>query len=323
MIFKNVKAWALFIALIFISCNILYAETTITLIDKAGSIVDVFGYHSYQEFFNPDCSRMVTSMCNKVIVWDTQTSQPVLVFGGDADLIATTGVFSPNGELILIVSERRSPEATQIVATVHNAHTGKIVCLLKDFNATSNTFSPDSTKIMGIGANNNVAIWDAQTGSPLFTLDAKHVCAFSPNGKTIINAARSENDTKVFDAQTGKLIAVICNSMCYGFSQDGNRILVLQKTPHDETQPEFTIVSLESNLACIDDHIKYLKVSTDYSLIAGSSINPVKFAFRINQDQGYAILNNKKTGQEKILSLTPDSVPVPGKRAFHLCSIEA
>lgn len=323
MIFKNIKTCVVLISLIFAPSTILHAETTMTLVDQTGTALDVFGYHSYQDFFNPDCSRMVTCSCNKVIVWDTGIGKEIITFDCDHNAIIKSGVFSPDGKLIFIVVEERLDEITKVVATVHDACTGEIVSTLKDFNGANGTFSPDATRIMGVGVNDNVVVWDAQTGSPLYTLDAKHVCSFSPNGKFIINAARSENDTKVFAATTGKLIQIIYNSHCYGFSQDGNRILVLQKPVHDIRLPECMVISLESNPESIEDLTHCFKISTDYSLIPGSALNPAKFAFRINDEQGYVILRDKQTGEEKILSLVPDSVPVPNKRVFHICSIEA
>ena len=68
-------------------------------------------------------------------------------------------------------------------------------------------FNADGNRIASASGDKTVKVWDAQTGTEMFTLRghtaAVRSVAFSPDGKHIASASEEDRMVKVWDAQTG------------------------------------------------------------------------------------------------------------------------
>jgi WD40 repeat protein len=93
--------------------------------------------------------------------------------------------------------------------------------------------SPDGHKIISQSQNNNLSVWDSETGTTLMELTGHSswitCCAFTPSGDQIISASQDAT-IKVWDATNGILIMTIqgqSSIRSFSISPDGNQIVTI------------------------------------------------------------------------------------------------
>ncbi|MBL8823607.1 MAG: protein kinase [Planctomycetia bacterium] len=154
---------------------------------------------------NPDSRRIVTTgIENTAMVWDAIKGSPLLTLVDDKrplPFMVSSGVFSPDGQLIALVSDNSD-------ATIWNAVTGKLIARLEHLHQVySASFSPDSQYIVTASADKTAKLWNIQTGQ-LVTPPLQHEnsvirAVFSPDGKSIVTASL-DNSARVWDVATGQ-----------------------------------------------------------------------------------------------------------------------
>jgi WD40 repeat protein len=196
-------------------------------------------------WFSPDGTRVFAGpLANGTAkMLDARTGKPLLDLTGFED---NRGYgFSPDGKQIVTGNIR--------VAKVWDAEMGGPPLLqLKRISESSGrnaSFSPDGTRILAGSSNGDTAqVWDAKTGTPLFTLkerrgpvvfgiwqfgwgEGEQGVAFSPDGTRIVTVGgqAGAHEATVWDARTGtQLLALTGHTnmvLCAAFSPDGTRII--------------------------------------------------------------------------------------------------
>jgi WD40 repeat protein len=105
--------------------------------------------------FNPDRSRIVTTKRNeRPVVWDASSGRPVLELRSYS--LTTSAQFSPDGSRIV---------TTGSGARIWDPVTGAELLELSGAPSTV-MFSPDGTRLLGIGMDQVLTIWDSQPLDP-------------------------------------------------------------------------------------------------------------------------------------------------------------
>jgi WD40 repeat protein len=142
--------------------------------------------------------------------------------------------FSPNGK-ILVGTATGKPAALKLWDTA----TGKTVRALAESGldgiaGVPVAFSPDGKTIIGAARDGKVRIWEASSGKILHTLDANSSpVAFSKDGKRVVAGSMMF----VWEAATGKKLLAIKEPHVKGnvgvaFSPDGKRLISAGNRPH-------------------------------------------------------------------------------------------
>jgi WD40 repeat protein/serine/threonine protein kinase len=196
--------------------------------------------------FSPDGRRLASAgggavqlepVPGEVKMWDAQTGKELFTLK-DLSRGSRNVAFSPDGKhLVSAGSGAPLLGENSSEVTVWDAQTGQERFTLKDLprGLHSVTFSPDGKRLAGIAAarfmngqrvaDNEVKVWDAQTGKELLTFKGRY-SVFSPDGKHL--AGYSGNEAKIWDAQTGEEIRTLKGHTNYvydvAFSPDGKRL---------------------------------------------------------------------------------------------------
>ena len=95
------------------------------------------------------------------------------------------------------------------------------------------TVSPDGHKIISQSQNNNLSVWDTETGSTLMELTGHSswitCCAFTPSGDQIVSASQDAT-IKIWNANNGILIMtlkVLESVRSFSITPDGNQIVTI------------------------------------------------------------------------------------------------
>jgi WD40 repeat protein/uncharacterized caspase-like protein len=177
-----------------------------------------------------------------VLILDVHTGQQLgnieaegissLAFGGKGQWLAVTGRTGvelrtvPSGQLMEVfeghtkfpLSVAYSPDGrwlvsgggdgTAILWNVKPKGSKQVIKTEPDNVALAIAFAPNS-KLLALGANEKVMIWDVEHGSQLFRLEGHSAwvsaLAFSPDGKELASGSW-DHTIKIWDAQTGKLL---------------------------------------------------------------------------------------------------------------------
>ena len=107
----------------------------------------------------------------------------------------------------------------------------EFVCQGHDRGALSVAFSPDGTRLASTSSDSMIKLWDASTGTELFTLQGNQgeaTCvAFSPDGKTLVSGYRFHT-IKLWDANAGTELRMLTGHRgqvtSVAFSPDGTRL---------------------------------------------------------------------------------------------------
>ncbi len=182
-----------------------------------------------------DGRRIVSgSKDTTVRVWDADTGQPI-----GAPLAGTTPVDS----VAISADGRRIAAANEESLRVWEADTGRLIgtplpVTLPVFSAA---FSPDGRRVVFASSDNEVRVWNVDTGVPIAASLSGHTnavfsVAFSPDGHRIVSGSR-DNTVRVWDADTGHPLGAPLTGptdvvFSVAFSPDGRRIVSCSR---DET----------------------------------------------------------------------------------------
>jgi hypothetical protein len=155
------------------------------------------------------------------------------------------GDFSSDGTRIVMPAYARRGEAT---ATVYDTATGEAVMDLTtdEVAITWAVYSPDGSRIMTLGRQGVVRIWDASSGEQLAELDdSSSRNAFSPDGSAVLSVGASGR-VRVRDAVSGEPLGFDQAFPPGGdprpsFSPDGKWIVVTAVDPADTTHDLMTV----------------------------------------------------------------------------------
>jgi len=192
-------------------------------------------------FLSPDGKRAINVGSGPVRLWDTQTGKPVSDLaqtsdeGGAAEFSADSKqLATAQGELLSIWDGengkhlqgplqhdspinllRFSPDGTRIAAGTRNAvvlwdtRTGARAAapLSHEGDVAAARFSPDGHLIATASRDNNVRVWNADSGKPVTSLipqtgDENNMLEFTADGKRLVVA--SPKTLTVWDARNGK-----------------------------------------------------------------------------------------------------------------------
>ena len=158
-----------------------------------------------QAMFSPDGQSVMTASDDSTArIWDVANHATARLF-----LQHRTGVegatFSPDGKRVATYENWGG------VAYIWNAATGEQVALPlktdKDRRLVQCVFSPDGSKLLTVGFDNFVRVWNGETGQRIWEEPIPvgvSMAAFSPDSKRVV-AAGYDLTARVFDAATGKL----------------------------------------------------------------------------------------------------------------------
>ena len=184
-------------------------------------------------------------------LWDVDTATRLVAWEG---IYGPTGAISPDGETIALMtaawdlglSDKRSREwqAQELITLKWSdraydyadpfleflSPSSSVIEAYQEYGSVS--FSPDGTTMVTSVVSSLAVMRDAQTGTPLFTLDGHtniitHT-AFGPLGKQVATAS-ADGTARVWDARTGELLLVLeghqDDVMQVAFLPDGDRLI--------------------------------------------------------------------------------------------------
>jgi WD40 repeat protein len=190
--------------------------------------------------YSPDSSRLLTSTWNLngtdvSTLWDVETSERIAEWPSkdNSNFIysARPTVFSPNGKLLLSISDKWKS------ASIRDGRTGDLVRLLQGHTGSivSASFSPNGNQIVTCADDYTVRVWDSGTGSEIRSIRRPrwnqtqgwaNVARFSPDGQLI--AADAGNGVHLIDASTGEDVSLSSTADTSGslaFSPNGLQLL--------------------------------------------------------------------------------------------------
>jgi WD40 repeat protein/tRNA A-37 threonylcarbamoyl transferase component Bud32 len=192
--------------------------------------------------FSPDGSRVVTGSDDKLAkVWYARSGPEFLTLSGHTAAVVSAS-FSPDGLQVVTGS-------WDSTARVWDAENGVEVVSLKRHTAlvaqawinfvTRASFNLDGLRVATLGGQGNTArVWDAKTGSDVFSFDAPTgyliLSSFGPDGLRVVGSSR--NAAKVWNAKSGAEMLTLQGHtspvISATFCPDGSRIVTgsLDKT---------------------------------------------------------------------------------------------
>ncbi|THU78247.1 hypothetical protein K435DRAFT_876845, partial [Dendrothele bispora CBS 962.96] len=155
--------------------------------------------------YSPDGRYIVAgSGDNTVIIWDSQTGQPVGQPLQGHTKIVRSGIYSPDSRHIVSGSDDNTvriwdSETGQPVGQPLHGHTGGV---------NSVVYSPDNRHIASGSDDKTVRIWESQTGEPVGQPLQGHTdrvwsVAYSPDSRHIVSGS-DDSTVRIWESQTGQ-----------------------------------------------------------------------------------------------------------------------
>jgi WD40 repeat protein len=180
----------------------------------SGKLLASFAHQEviYHVAFSPDGVRILTTSADSTAkLWEAATGKLIASFVHPRDYV-WYGAFSPDGARILTAA----PE----IAKLWDASSGKLISSFDHLGFDSKGanfleahrpmlhFSPDSARVLTIGADNSAKLWDGASGELVASFPHQgqvFQAEFSSDGARILTASRDKT-AKLWDAASGKLI---------------------------------------------------------------------------------------------------------------------
>ncbi len=206
--------------------------------------------------FTGDGRKLVTDVgASTLMTWDVATGEKlnsVRVRDGFASSGAGSSpqsVFSEGAELLAATLDDRTVGLWEVVD-------GKPLRIIKDDAGTKNlAVSPDGS-LLTTGGSSEIKVWDAQTGSLLYSLSGpgktQYSLTFSPGdeGAMLLAVEGKEGDVQLWDARSGMLVHTIQTPSSsyvgkFTFSPDAKLLAVTTSEPSSELNaPDTPIVQI-------------------------------------------------------------------------------
>jgi WD40 repeat protein len=171
--------------------------------------------------FSPDGQKVLTASSDKTArIWDGRNGSETLVLRtNNADVLSAE--FSPDGLQILTISDDRR-------ARLWDSRDGRSLAELDAGSYGSASFSNDGNRIVIVSSPSVAEVIDARTFAKITKLTGRKVrsAKFSPDGQLI---ATADEEVIVWDANTGKPLAVLPGSevewVDVDFSGDSTKVV--------------------------------------------------------------------------------------------------
>ncbi len=171
----------------------------------------------------------------RVFDLDRERRIPIRLPAG-RDVSSTDVAFSPDGSLVALAFDEvaivyRTNDGSRVrVITAHASASG-------EGNLVSVTFSPDGRLLLTRRSDNTLRVWNAATGSELYTLRASGEPVFSPDSAVFATDVEPEDaffgddyesDAVVWSATSGRRLATVPGN-ALGFNRDGTRLITIDE----------------------------------------------------------------------------------------------
>jgi WD40 repeat protein len=165
--------------------------------------------------FSPDGRRAFVKGTGFISLWDINTGKRLWIYGADTGsmmvrsgmaVFCSSAEFSPGGEYILsgedTMLKLRDAVSGQVLRTFVDGASGQIL---------SAAFSPDGKYALSGSVDENIRLWDVQTGVKLKQFvghsDLITSVSFSPDGRHILSGG--DASTRLWDISTGEEMATM------------------------------------------------------------------------------------------------------------------
>jgi WD40 repeat protein/serine/threonine protein kinase len=194
--------------------------------------------------YHPLGDRLLSTSGDRTAkIWDVKTGKLIRSYQSQSGALLYKAVFSPDGSQIAVCDGAS--------VTVLDAYSGQQSQKLigHDFAAMSVNFDPSGRRLVSVGDDNTVKLWDLDAGQPVMMSssdrgDLKGV-AMSRDGK-IIASAGIGNSINVWNSTAGQLSTVLSGHSAkingLDFSADGT---LLASASHDRTVKVWDIANGE------------------------------------------------------------------------------
>jgi WD40 repeat protein len=170
--------------------------------------------------WSPSGDRIVTTNQDSARVWDAETGEELLYFPVRTDLDDNsstgihTAIWSPDGDKILTTDEGDGFAGIQGWTAIYDANTGEELIAIPSLGHwdSSSAWFPTSDKILIIGDDGQLEVWDVEIGENLLSVNSPYAIeigsfplgtAVSPKGDRFI-VTYENGAVKVYNAITGE-----------------------------------------------------------------------------------------------------------------------
>jgi WD40 repeat protein/DNA-binding CsgD family transcriptional regulator len=211
------------------------------VLDGTEQLIQAPGYAAGWPVFSPDGRQLAALTSDGLTpdpaaslvlsVWDLETGSKIRSWPWK---VPATVVFHPDGERLLVTDCVCSPEETLVLLDIPTGRRTTAVGRVQgvfESNPTAAQISPDGARIVTVGADGTVSVWDTADGALIRSFgdlrNAVSYAAFSRDGTRL--ATTSQNGTiRIWDPVSGELLRTLAgqggNTGSAWFSADGNRI---------------------------------------------------------------------------------------------------
>lgn len=234
-----------------------------------------------QMVWKPGSSQLAVlldGVADELHIWDINTNQSVLLIT-DHVYPDSAIAFDSTGSQIAFV-EDNSPNQIQV---------WNINPLTSSFTIAAYTdyvwdFSWSGDKIVSVGLGEDTKVWNAGTGTLLYTLPAPMTTApfWKSDGTKYIGEAETASNPGIYDAATGTLLAEMCDSCVQSFSLiNADTNTPIRLLTNGET---LSLANLPARNLNIRVEVSGRVSRVDFSIIPRSSSSDTTFPFTVSDD---------------------------------------